>query len=181
MALKRLIRKISVICLLLFILACTSFPALSSVSKIPITQKGKMSTVVLALVNRQNTIFDGEQGHTFPGGLEFYFIIYPLTPNVDPTIKQYQNFAINKEPYWQNVPGSYDSYTVIFNERTFAEYEPKAFSKINIRKNSKFFVQKTTICGPPLPSEGIVTYLLFFGFGETLEEFEFRFNLMDVP
>ncbi|MCL1928661.1 MAG: hypothetical protein FWG07_07725 [Treponema sp.] len=139
-----------------------------------------MSTVVLALVNRQSTIFDGENIHTFPDGLVFYFIIYPVNTNISPTIKQYQNFTIDKEPYWKSTPGSYNSHTVIYNERTFIEHEPEAFSIINIRKNTKAFVQKTIICGPSLPSEGIVHYQLFFGYGKTLEEFNFIFNLKDA-
>ena len=163
-----------------FIISCGSLPSVPKVAKIPITQKGEMSTVVLSLVNRQNTIFDGENIHTFPDGLVFYFIVYPVKTNISPTIKQYQNFTIDKEHYWQNTPGSYNSHTVIYNERTFIEHEPEAFSIINIKKNTKFFVQKTIICGPSLSSEGIVHYQLFFGYGNTLEEFNFMFNLKDV-
>lgn len=159
------------------IISCASSPA---VSKIPVAKKGKMSTAVLAMVNRQNAVFDGEQVHIFPDGLEFYFIIYPVNTDIFPTIKQYQNFTIDKEPYWQNIPGLYNSHTVIYNERTFIEHEPEALSIIKMIKNTKVFVQKTIICGQPLPSEGIVSYQLFFGFGETLEEFEFRFNLTDI-
>ena len=166
--------------LLLSIISCAGSPSSSSISKIPITKKGKMATAVLALVNRENTIDAGNQIHTFPDGLVFYFIIYPINSDLSPAIKQFQNFTINREPYWQNVSDTCDSLTVIFNEKTFAENEPEAFSLINIRKNSNVYIQKTIICGAPLPSEGIISYHLFFGFNNTLEEFVFSFNLKDV-
>jgi hypothetical protein len=108
-------------------------------------------------------------------------VIYPSKTDAYPSIKQYQNFTINGDPYWQNVSGAYDSYTVIYNERTFEEQEPDAFVRLNVKRNANAFIQKTIICGPPLPPRGIVVYPLFFGFGQTLEEFEFRFNLKDVP
>ncbi|MDR2662450.1 MAG: hypothetical protein LBC31_05585 [Treponema sp.] len=173
--------------LLLLVFSCTGVPPSDKVSKpstpisrIPITRKGKMSTTVLALVERQNFIFDGKQTYTYPDGLAFYFVIYPSEENGVPSIKQYQNFTIDGELYWQNASGAYDSYTVIYNARTFEEQETAARAKINIRKSTPVFIQKTVICGAPLPSQGIVSYLLFFGFGQTLEEFEFRFNLKNV-
>jgi len=139
-----------------------------------------MSTAVLALVERQNSIFDGNLTHTHSDGLVFYFVVYPSNEDVSPSIKQYQNFAIDGEFYWQNVSGAYDSHTVIYNERTFREQEPDIFDRITVRKNANALIQKTIICGPPLPPDGIVAYPLFFGFGQTLEEFEFRFKLGDV-
>jgi hypothetical protein len=140
-----------------------------------------MSTVVLALVERQNYIFDGTQTFTHPDGLVFYFIIYPQDPNdTYPSIKQHQNFTINGEPYWQNASGVYDSHTVIYNETLFEEQGGTALSKISIRKNSSALIQKTVICGAPLPPRGIVQYPFFFGFNQNLEEFEFRFNLQDI-
>jgi hypothetical protein len=175
--------------LLLFLaFSCTGAPSSNRTSKpptpisrLPITRKGKMSTTVLSLVERQNSIFDGKQTYTYPGGLAFYFVIYPSNENGSaPSIKQYQNFTIDGEPYWQNASGAYDSYTVIYNLRTFEEQESAARAKITIRKHAAVFIQKTIICGAPLPSQGIVSYPLFFGFGQTLEEFEFRFNLKDV-
>jgi hypothetical protein len=173
--------------LLFLVFSCTGLPPsdkatrpLTPISRIPITRRGKMSTTVLALVERQNFIFDGKQTYIYPDGLAFYFVIYPSGENSPPSIKQYQNFTINGELYWQNASGAYDSYTVIYNARTFEEQEAAARAKINIRKNTPVFIQKTVICGAPLPSQGIVTYPLFFGFGQTLEEFEFRFNLKGV-
>ena len=174
-------------CFLIFIisiyfvfLSCSNSPSAMKVSKIPIIKKGEMSTAVLALVKHQNTINDGETLHTFPDGLVFYFIIYPANPDIYPSIKQYQNFFINNDPYWQNIPNSYNSQTIIYNERTFAEHEPEVFSRIKLKKNTIAFVQKTVIYGTVIPSEGIVTYRLYFGFGATLEEFEFRFRMRDV-
>ena len=163
-----------------FIIFSVFSQSTSRVSKIPITKKGNMSTVVLALVTRQNTINDGKQIYTFSDGLVFYFIIYPSNFGSIPAIKQNQNFTVNGEPYWQNLPETCDSQTIIYNAKTFEEQEPNAFSKIKLRKNTSVYIQKTVICGAPLPSEGIVTYRLFFGVGQTLEEFEFRFNLKDV-
>ena len=139
-----------------------------------------MSTAVLFLVKHQNTICDGDETHTFSGGLAFYFLIYPVKSDILPTIKQFQNFTIDKEPYWQNNPDSFNSKTIIYNERTFAEHESDVFSMIKIKKNTKVFIQKTIICGPLIPLEGIISYRLFFGFEGNLEEFEFMFNLADV-
>ena len=136
-----------------------------------------MSTAVLALVSRQNYINDGTKTYAHPDGLAFYFVIYPSQSDAYPAIKQYQNFTVNGEPYWQNTPGTCDSYTVIYNEKTFEEQDPEAFAKTALRKNANAFIQKTVICGNPLPPKGIVAYTLFFGFGQTLEEFEFRFTL----
>ena len=167
--------------LFLLIVSCTGSPAPSVVSKVPITQKRKMSTVVLALVTRQNNITDGSQTYTYADGLVFYFIIYPNQSGLYPAIKQYQNFTINGEPYWLNSPGSYDSHTIIYNEKTLSEQEPEVFQKIKIRKNTNALIQKTIICGDTLPSEGIISYHLFFGFGQILEDFEFVFSLKDLP
>ena len=172
-------KKTSLVLISLMVIAsCAGSPA---VSKIPITKKGKMSTAVLALVKRQNHINNGNQIYTYPDGLAFYFIIYPSQTDVHPVIKQSQNFLIDGELYWQNIAGAYDSHTIIYNERTFYEQEPEAFAQTAVRENANAFIQKTVICGNPLPAQGIVVYPLFFGFGKTLEEFEFRFNVKDIP
>jgi hypothetical protein len=163
------------------IASCTGGPASTQVSKIPISRRGKMAAAVLALVERQNYIFDGDNTYTYADGLVFYFVIYPSGQrDVGPSIKQHQNFTVNGEPYWQNATGAYDSQTVIYNERTFAEHESQALSRVNIRRNANALIQKTVICGAALPPQGIVQYTLFFGFGRTLEEFEFRFDLRDI-
>jgi hypothetical protein len=168
---------------LIFLAAALSCSTLSSNSaaRIPITKRGKMSTVVLALVERQNYIFDGTQTFVHPDGLVFYFIIYPQDhTEAYPSIRQYQNFTINGEPYWQNASGTYDSHTIIYNEKLFEEQESAAFAKISIRKNSAALIQKTVICGAPLPARGLILYPLFFGFNQNLEEFEFRFRIQDI-
>jgi hypothetical protein len=132
-------------------------------------------------VERQNYIADGANTFTHPDGLVFYFVIYPSGEGGSyPSIKQYQNFTVNGELYWQNATGTYDSQTVIYNERTFEEQEGDVFARIGMRKSTNAFIQKTVICGAPLPPQGVVVYPLFFGFGQTLEEFEFRFNLKDI-
>ena len=166
--------------LISFLITCSGSPPVLKVSKIPITKKGKMSTAVLALVQQQNTIVDGETLHTFPDGLVFYFIIYPLNHNITPAIKQYQNFTIDREPYWQNIPNLYNSKTIIYNERTFAENEHDAFILVKLKKNTNAYIQKTILCGPEIPPESIITYRLYFGFGETFEEFEFVFKMGDI-
>ena len=160
--------------------SCANTSSISKVFKIPITKKGEMSTVVLFLVKHQNIICDGDETYTFPDGLAFYFLIFPVKPEISPTIKQFQNFTIDSEPYWQNIPGSVNSQTTIYNERTFAEHENEVFLKVKKNKNTKMFVQKTIICGLTIPSKGIIVYQLFFGFEDTVEEFEFRFSLADV-
>ena len=162
------------------IISCTGSPSPSSFSQIPITKKGNLSTVVLALVKSQNQINDGKQVHVFPDGLVFYFIVYPSQSNSNPAIKQFQNFSIDGVFYWQNIAETCDSHTVIYNEKTFMEQEPEVFQMLAIKRNTGALIQKTVICGAPLPLQGIVVYPLFFGFGETLEEFEFKFNLKDI-
>ncbi|MDR0598739.1 MAG: hypothetical protein LBG84_01475 [Treponema sp.] len=161
--------------------ACAAAPPPPAAGGVPMVRKGKMSTAVLALVERQNYIFDGEHTHIHPDGLAFYFVMYPSSPSgAVPSIKRYQNFTVNGESYWQNTPGSYDSFTVVYNQKTFEELEPQISAKIAIKQNTKVFIQKTVICGLPLPSQGTVLYPLFFGFGQSLEEFDFQFNLKDV-
>jgi len=166
--------------ILMLISSCANSPPSSKISKIPITKNGKMSTVVLSLVKRQNYINDGNQTFSYPDGLVFYFIIYPFQAGNYPAVKQYQNFSINGEPYWKNIPAACDSYTLIYNLKTFEEQEPEVFKKTSIRKNSNPLIQKTVICGDPIPPDGIVSYLLFFGFGQNLEGFEFTFALKDI-
>jgi hypothetical protein len=172
-----------------------------------------MAAVELALVEHQNYIHDGRETYVYPGGLAFYFVIYPApgarnaasgdqatgernasagernasagageAPGaIRPAIRQHQNFIVDGEPYWRNTPGAYDSFTVVYNEHTFEEQEPRAASRIALRRNAGAFIQKTVICGPPLPPRGQVAYPLFFGFGQTLEVFDFSFNLQDIP
>jgi hypothetical protein len=179
-------RQFMLLVLFLLLLAstmasCAGGPSSTQVSKIPISRRGKMATIVLALVERQNYISDGDHTYTYPGGLVFYFVIYPSgQQDAAPSIRQHQNFTVNGEPYWQNASGAYDSQTIIYNERTFAEHESQVSSRITIRRNANALIQKTIICGAALPPQGIVEYPLFFGFGRTLEEFEFRFELQDI-
>jgi hypothetical protein len=159
---------------------CISMPFGSS-SKIPLTRKGEMSTVVLFHVERRNYIHEGERTYTYPDGLVFYFIVYPVDKNNSyPTIKESQNFTINGQSYWQNANGSIDSHTVIYNERTFKENEPGIFAKAGIKLNSGVLIQKTVICGDPLPEQGAVRYLFYFGFAQELEEFDFQFKIQDL-
>jgi hypothetical protein len=69
---------------------CASL-SLGSSSKIPITVKGEMSTVVLSIVERQNSIQEGERIYTHPDGLVFYFVIYPAYRSYSyPTIREAQ-------------------------------------------------------------------------------------------
>jgi hypothetical protein len=165
---------------LLCLSSCASFPDQVRPEKIPITKKGEMSEVTLALVERQNFISDGERTYTHPDGLVFYFIITPANKNqLYPTIKESQNFTIDGNEYWQNLAGSIDSYTVIFSPEIFAREHPETAGKINT-SGSDAFIQKTIICGEKLPSQGLVRYVFYFGFEQELEEFEFLFRLQDV-
>jgi hypothetical protein len=160
--------------------SCASFPAEARPGKIPLTGKGEMSEVTLALVERQNFISDGERTYTHPDGLVFYFIITPTDKDqLYPTIKESQNFTIDGNEYWQNLAGSIDSYTVIFSPGIFAREHPETAGKINVA-GSDAFIQKTIICGEKLPSKGLVRYAFYFGFEQELEEFEFLFRLQDV-
>jgi hypothetical protein len=159
---------------------CASFPFKAS-SKIPITLEGDMSTVVLSMVKRQNIIREGERTYTHPDGLVFYFVVYPAYRSYSyPTIREYQNFTIDGIGYWQNTNGTIDSYTVIYNEKTFKENEPEVFAKSGLRRNSGALIQKTIICGDPLPEQGIINYKFFFGFEQELEEFDFIFRIQDI-
>jgi hypothetical protein len=175
--------KGTIVCLLfpcLLLAGCASFPFGSS-SKPPITIKGEMSTAVLAIVERQNSIQEGERTYTYPDGLAFYFVVYPADKSFSyPTIKEFQNFTIDGESYWQNTNGTIDSYTVIYNERTFKENEPETFAKAAIRRNSGALIQKTIICGDPLPQTGTIRYQFFFGFDQELEEFDFRIKIQHI-
>jgi hypothetical protein len=163
--------------------SCASFPAQTRTEKIPITRKGKMSEVTLALVERQNYINDGERTYTHPDGLVFYFIVTPLNKEQSypayPTIKESQNFTIDGSEYWQNLAGSIDSYTVIFSPGIFAREYPETAGKIGAT-GPDAFIQKTIICGEKLPSKGLVRYVFYFGFEQELDEFEFLFRLQDV-
>jgi hypothetical protein len=160
--------------------SCASFPAQARTGKIPITQKGEMSEVTLALVERQNFINDGERTYTHPDGLVFYFIITPLGKAQSyPTIKDSQNFTIDGVGYWQNLAGSIDSYTVIFSPEIFIREYPEIAKKINT-VDPGAFIQKTIICGEKLPPKGLVHYVFYFGFEQELEEFEFLFRLQDL-
>ncbi|MDR1862433.1 MAG: hypothetical protein LBQ67_00780 [Treponema sp.] len=156
-------------------------PSGSSPAKIPITIQGSLSTVVLAIVERENTIREGETAYTYPGGLAFYFVIYPADRNhTHPTIREAQNFTIDGKNYWRNDSAAIDSYTVIYNERTFEEKEGTLFAKAGIRRSAGALIQKTIICGESLPRQGLVRYSFFFGFDQKLEEFDFQFRLQDL-
>jgi hypothetical protein len=160
--------------------SCASFPAQGGAGKIPITKKGEMSEVTLALVERQNFINDGERIYTHPDGLVFYFIITPLGKDQSyPTIRESQNFTIDGSEYWQNQAGSVDSYTVIFSRGIFALEYPEIAGKINAPDPGSF-IQKTIICGEKLPPTGLVRYVFYFGFEQELDEFEFLFRLQDA-
>jgi hypothetical protein len=165
-------------CFILFA-SCTSLPFLQTTPKIPITRKGKYSTVTLAMVKRQNIIKDGERTYTHEDGLAFYFVIEPAGGgSIHPVIREAQNFTIDGVSYWQNQAGSIDSFTVIYNTRTFFENDPEAAAAITA--NPEVFIQKTIICGEKLPLAGIVRYPFYFGFEQELEEFEFQFRLQDI-
>jgi hypothetical protein len=166
----------------LLLSACASLPPADEAQKIPITRKGTMAEAVLALVERQNVISDGERSYTHPDGLAFYFVVYPYAENRRyPTIKEAQNFTVDGENYWQNRSGAIDSYTVIYDEKAFANNERAAAGRIGVRPGAGAFIQKTVICGAPLPAKGVVRYVLYFGFEQRLEEFEFIFRLQDIP
>jgi hypothetical protein len=161
--------------------ACVTLATPGTPQKIPITNKGELSTVVLSLVERQNFIIDGEKTYNHPDGLVFYFVIYPAVKDHSrPTIKEYQNFTIDGNPYWRNQSGSVDSYTVIYNEKTFEKSNPQTAVKIKVEKDKNALIQKTIICGEMLPPSGSVEYLYYVGFEQELEEFEFLFRLQDV-
>jgi hypothetical protein len=165
----------------LHISSCASFPVQGRMEKIPITKKGEMSEVTLALVERRNFIDDGERTYTHPDGLVFYFVINPVNKAQSyPTIKESQNFTIDGNEYWRNLAGSIDSYTVIFSRGIFVREYPETAGKINITGSPDALVQKTIICGETLPSGGLVRYVFYFGFEQELEEFEFLFRLQDV-
>jgi hypothetical protein len=172
---------------------CAGVPAAETEAPVPVpvTLEGSMSTVCLALVERQNRIRNEDRAYNHPDGLAFYFVIYPSGENyavvkekeasaLIPTIKEAQQFTINGTPYWQNLNGSIDSQTVIFNAKTFKQNEPETATKLNLADNTGMFIQKTVICGEPLPAEGIVRYPFYFGFEQELEEFDFLFKLQDV-
>jgi hypothetical protein len=177
--------------------ACVTVPSSDTVERIPITVQGNMSTVCLALAQRQNAIQNADRTYTHPDGLEFYFVIYPAagkrispeekpaaengrTPVIIPTIRKAQQFTIDGKPYWQNLSGSIDSQTVIYTARSFGQSEPEIAARIDITQTPDVFIQKTILCGEPLPRDGVVRYPFYFGFGQELEEFEFRFRLRDV-
>ncbi|MDR0402463.1 MAG: hypothetical protein LBH35_02610 [Treponema sp.] len=163
---------------LLYFSSCASFSARTE--KIPVTQKGGMSEVTLAIVERQNFINDGERTYTHPDGLVFYFVINPAGERSYPAIKDSQNFTIDGNEYWRNLPGSIDSYTVIYSPGIFALEHPAVAEKIGVVNKPGAFVQKTIICGEKLPPKGLVRYVFHFGFEQELEEFEFLFRLQDV-
>ncbi|MDR1505576.1 MAG: hypothetical protein LBI67_00585 [Treponema sp.] len=160
--------------------SCASFPR-TGPGKIPMVQEGKMSKVTLALVERQNFINDGKRIYTYPDGLVFYFIITPADKtNLYPTIKDSQNFTVDGKEYWQNLPGSIDSYTVIFSPGIFARDYPETAGKIHLENVTGVLIQKTIICGDILPERGLVRYPFYFGFEQELEEFEFLFRIQDL-
>ena len=159
--------------------SCASLSFFQTTPKIPITRKGEYSTVTLTMVKRQNIIREGERTYTHEDGLAFYFVIEPASgSSVHPAIREAQNFTIDGVSYWQNQAGSIDSFTVIYNARTFFENDPEAAAVISA--NPEAFIQKTIICGEKLPPAGIVRYPFYFGFEQELEEFEFQFRLQDI-
>jgi hypothetical protein len=173
----------AVLTVFVLLAACSTLPASVAVSKIPITRAGTYSTVTLAMVKRQNVIKDGARTYVHEDGLAFYFVIEPaVSGSVHPTIREAQNFTIDGVSYWRNQAGSVDSFTVIYNARTFAENDPAAALDIAaiLGSSPEAFIQKTVICGEKLPPAGIVRYPFYFGFEQELDEFEFLFRLRDT-
>jgi hypothetical protein len=163
---------------------CNSMPGTSRHGLKAITKQGEMSEVVLAHVQRQNYIQDGDRNYTHPDGLVFYFVIYPKNKNfgqlTPPPPMDPQNFTINGAAYWQDLAGTVDSYTVIYDEKTFLENEAALIDRFTFTQNAEALIQKTISCGEALPKKGTVEYVFYFGFEQQLEEFNFQFELRDA-
>jgi len=177
---KKVLLRPVVCAIVLLCCSCASLSRGGNAEQIPIAKEGRMSKVVLAHVERRNTIDDGTEVYSHEDGLAFYFVIYPLGENYSrPVLKESQNFTIDGKPYWKNKAGAIDSYTVLFDEKTFLEEEPDAAPRVSLESGAHALIQKTIICGEALPPEGLVRYRFFFGYEQEIEEFDFLFSLED--
>jgi hypothetical protein len=145
----------------------------------------------------------------FPGGLVFYYIIYPKTDYFDHiiVINERQGFTINGEEYniykdlkWHitNDDGTEVPYEeapeilpdiTLFGKENFALHEPEMAqylvdSGVLPDNNIHYFVQKNILCGDKLPEQGLVEYEFSIGFARSesdgeMESFVFKFNIED--